>query len=105
MALMPIQLAADMAPNGSRHSCIGPDTRPPPPRLRPSWLYVVSQTVRKHRTWRHRPLATACMAAMTLPPGPGTSMPPLCHTGWMRSASSTAVTPPSPMPIPVMPPG
>ena len=26
---MPIQLAADMAPNGARHSCIGPETRPP----------------------------------------------------------------------------
>ena len=49
------------------------------------------------------PLATAIIAAMTAPPGPGMSPPPLIHVGWMRSASSTAVTPPSLMPIPAAP--
>ena len=43
-------------------------------------------------------------AAMTEPPGPGRSMPPLCQVGWMRSASSIAVTPPSVIPAP-SPPG
>ena len=65
---------------------------------------VDSHTVRKHSTWRHSPALTASMAAMTDPPGPGSSMPPLIHVGWRRSASSTAVTPPSLMPMP-MPPG
>ena len=35
---------------------------------------------------------------MTAPPGPGRSPPPLVQVGWIRSASSTAVTPPSLMP-------
>src|SRR5438034_1007537 len=42
---------------------------------------------------------------MTAPPGPGMSPPPLIHVGWIRSASSTVVTPPSPMPAPVVGPG
>ncbi len=37
-------------------------------------------------------------AATSDPPGPGSSRPPLCHVGSTRSASSTAVTPPSLMP-------
>ena len=69
-----------------------------PPR--PSVAYVDSHTVRKHSTCRHRPLATASIAAITEPPGPGRSPPPLIHVGCSRSASSTAVTPPSLMPMP-----
>src|SRR3954468_19000264 len=95
---MPIQLAADIAPNGARH-CVQLEARPPPGGRRPSAAYVDSHTVRKHSTWRHSPLATASMAAITDPPGPGRSPPPLVHVGWIRSASSTAVTPPSLMPI------
>ena len=64
---------------------------------------VDSQTVRKHSTWRHSPLATASIAAITEPPGPGSSPPPLIHVGCRRSASSTAVTPPSLMPMPRRP--
>ena len=37
-------------------------------------------------------------AAMTDPPGPGRSRPPLCQVGWMRSASSISGGPPSLMP-------
>jgi hypothetical protein len=78
-----------------------------PQGIVPMWdlANVASQTVRKQRTWRHRPLATACMPAMTAPPGPGTSPPPTIQVGWSRSASSTAVVPPSLMPTPVTPPG
>ena len=73
---MAIQFAADMAPNGARHSRNGPETRcpPPPPAARPwaaSAAKVDSHTVRKHSTWRQRPDATAMAAAMTDPPGPG----------------------------------
>src|SRR5271170_2610366 len=75
---MPIQWAADMAPKGARHSRKGPETRsarrsPPPPC---AWAAcaartpkVDSQTVRKQRTWRQRPDATAMAAAMTDPQG------------------------------------
>ena len=59
--------------------------------------------MRKQSTWRHSPAATAMAAAITEPPGPGRSPPPLIHVGWMRSASSMAVTPPSLMPPPLMP--
>ena len=57
MAFMPIQLAADTAPNGTRHSCIAPLTRPPPPPPPPRRraANVDSHTVRKHRTCRHSP--------------------------------------------------
>src|SRR5579872_6354579 len=79
LAFIPIQLAADMAPNGARHSRNGPDTRPDPPWPRPRAAYVDSHTVRKHSTCRQRPLATASMAAMMAPPGPGSSPPPLIH--------------------------
>ena len=102
---MAIQLAADIAPNGARHSSSGPDTRGPPIPPRPSVAYVDSHTVRKHSTCRHRPLATASIAAITEPPGPGRSPPPLAQVGCSLSASSTAVTPPSLMPIPEKPPG
>src|SRR3954464_13562608 len=95
---MPIQLAADIAPNGARHSHSGPAKRPPDGPTSLSAAYVDSHTVRKQRTWRHRPAATARIAAMTDPPGPGMSAPPLIHVGWIRSASSTAVMPPSLMP-------
>ena len=101
MAFMPIQLAADIAPNGARH-CIQPRTRPPPPppprrergerRLphRAEAQHVAAQPAR-HREHRgdHRRR-----------PGPGRSPPPLIHVGCRRSASSTAVTPPSLMPMP-----
>src|SRR4051794_20868389 len=80
LAFMPIQFAADMAPNGARHCC-QPDTRPPPVGRRPNAAYVDSQTVRKQSTWRQRPAATASMAAITAPPGPGMSPPPLIHVG------------------------
>src|SRR3954452_11891588 len=99
LALMPIQLAADIAPNGARHSTSDPDRRPPPRPPRRNVAYVDSHTVRKHRTCRHSPDATASMAAITEPPGPGKSPPPFVHVGWMRRASSTAVTPPSLMPM------
>ena len=63
---MPIQLAADIAPNGARHSVQRPgDPTAAAAAPRPSVAYVDSHTVRKHRTWRHRPLATASMAAIT----------------------------------------
>ena len=42
-------------------------------------------------------------AAMTEPPGPGRSPPPLIHVGWIRNASSMALTPPSLMPPPLIP--
>ena len=77
---MPIQFAADIAPNGARHSISEPETRPGA-WPRPSARYVDSQTVRKHSTCRHSPEATASMAAMTEPPGPGRSPPPLVHVG------------------------
>ena len=48
-------------------------------------------------------VATAMAAAMIDPPGPGRSPPPLIHVGWRRNASSTAVTPPSLMPMPPAP--
>src|SRR6476659_889813 len=81
LAFMPIQLAADIAPNGARHAC-QPDARPRPrPAARPRVAYVDSQTVRKHRTWRQRPLATASMAVMRAPPWPGMSPPPLIQVG------------------------
>src|SRR5262245_18759658 len=109
LAFMAIQLAADSAPNGARHSAFAPDTRPPvapPPRAaaaRPRVANVDSHTVRNTSTCRHRPEATASMVAMTEPPGPGRSPPPLIHVGWSRSASSTAVTPPSLIPMPPAP--
>src|SRR3954468_15833972 len=103
LALMPIQLAADIAPKGARHSTSEPERRPPPRPPRRGGAYVDSHTVRKHRTCRHSPLATASIAAITEPPGPGSSPPPFVHVGRMRSASSTAVVPPSLMPIADMP--
>src|SRR5215469_10272097 len=89
VACMPIQLAADVAPNGIRYSIIGPDTRLPGGRSRSS-RNVDSHTVRKHSTCLHKPDATASMAATTAPPGPGVSLAPLIHVGWIRRASSTA---------------
>ena len=59
--------------------------------------------MRKQSTCRQRPPATASMAAISAPPGPGRSPPPLIHVGCSRSASSTAVTPPSLMPMPTPP--
>ncbi len=54
---------------------MSPPTRPPPrPCARPSRTSsacVASQTVRKQRTWRHSPAATASIAATTAPPWPG----------------------------------
>src|SRR5436305_12708453 len=101
---MAIQLAGDSAPNGARPS-MNPLTRPPPPSSRrPSAANVDSHTVRKHRTWRHRPPATASMAAITDPPGPGRSPPPLIHVGCSLSDCSSAVTPPSLVPLPPLPP-
>ena len=101
---MPIQLAADIAPNGARHSMQRPGDAAAAARRRGrASAYVDSHTVRKHSTWRHSPLATASIAAMTEPPGPGSSPPPLIHVGCSRSASSTAVTPPSLMPMPPAP--
>ena len=44
------------------------------------------------------PVATAIIAAITEPPGPKVSMPPLIHVGRSPSAPSSALTPPSPMP-------
>ena len=60
---------------------------------------MVCHTVRKHSTCRHSPLATAIIALRTEPPGPGTSGPPQIHVGRSRSASSSAVMPPSLKPI------
>src|ERR1017187_5527010 len=101
---MAIQFEADRAPNGMRQA-IWDDTRPPPAPLPPSRrvAYVDSHTVRKHKTCRHRPAETASMAATTEPPGPGNSPPPLIQVGWRRKASSTAVTPPSLIPMPTGP--
>ena len=85
-----------------------PVTRPPPWRYLPwaiSAAWVEAHTVRKQSTWRQRPAATAMAAAMTDPPGPGRSSPPLCQVGWMRSASSISGGPPSLMPPPDRPPG
>ena len=48
-AFMPIQFAADMAPNGARHVW-KPVARPPPRAPRPSAANVDSQTVRKQST-------------------------------------------------------
>lgn len=101
LAFTPIQFAAEAAPNGNDH-CWGPGTRPPPPCSR-SAAYVDSHTVRKHRTCRQRPAATAIIAAMIAPPWPGRSMPPLIHVGCMRKASSTAAMPPSLIPMPTGP--
>ena len=42
-------------------------------------------------------------AAMTEPPGPGRSPPPLIQVGWIRSASSIALAPPSLIPPPPIP--
>src|ERR1700689_837515 len=94
VAFRAIQLAADMAPKGARHSRNGPETRSARPRLRPPPLAaaacaalavstpnVDSQTVRKQSTWRQSPEATAMAAAMTAPPGPGRSPPPLIQVG------------------------
>ena len=54
---MPIQLAADIAPKGARHSRNGPETRSARPLLpfamaarAASTAKVDSQTVRKHST-------------------------------------------------------
>ncbi len=99
---MAIQLAAEMAPKGARQAG-RPDARPPPGPARRRAAKVDSHTVRKHSTWRHSPEATASMAATTAPPGPGSSPPPLIQVGWRRRASSTAVTPPSLIPIPAGP--
>ena len=44
------------------------------------------------------PVATAVIAAITDPPGPKVSMPPLIQVGRMPSAPSRTVQPPSPMP-------
>src|SRR5580658_1749139 len=116
VAFRAIQLAADMAPKGARHSRNGPETRaarrrPLPLRLSAAawaaWAVstpnVDSQTVRKHSTWRQSPEATAMAAAMTEPPGPGRSPPPLIQVGWIRNASSIALAPPSLIPPPLIP--
>ena len=60
---------------------------------------VASHSVRKHNTCLARPVATAVIAAITEPPGPKVSMPPLIHVGRSPSAPSSALTPPSPMPM------
>ncbi len=90
--------AADVAPNGICQLVV----RAPPggdilPCLSSSWK-VDSHSVRKHSTWRAIPVATAIMAAITEPPGPKVSMPPLIQVGRSPSAPSRAVTPPSPIP-------
>src|SRR5271154_6935016 len=101
---MAIQFEADRAPNGMRQA-MEDDARPAPPLALPSRSVanVDSHTVRKHRTCRHKPAETASMAATTEPPGPGNSPPPLIQVGLSRRASSTAVTPPSLIPMPAGP--
>ncbi len=42
-------------------------------------------------------------AAITAPPGPGRSPPPLIQVGWIRKASSMALAPPSLIPAPLAP--
>ncbi len=91
--------AAEVAPNGA---CQLFTLTPPGGETLPSfinWLKVASHSVRKHNTCRAIPVATAITAAITDPPGPKVSMPPLIQVGRMPSAPSSAVTPPSPMPI------
>ena len=92
---------ADIAPNGARH-CIQPDRTAAAAGARqaaarrtstptPCGSTARGGTGRWPRpAWRRSPT----------PPGPGRSPPPLIHVGWRRSASSTAVTPPSLMPMP-----
>ena len=90
--------AADIAPNGSCQLVV---RAPPGGVIRPSFIScakVASHSVRKHSTCRAMPVATAIIAAITDPPGPKVSMPPLNQVGRMPSAPSSAVTPPSPMP-------
>ena len=90
--------AADVAPNGI---CQLEVRAPPGGDILPSFIScwnVASHSVRKHSTWRAMPVATAIIAAITEPPGPNVSMPPLIHVGRSPSAPSSAVTPPSPMP-------
>ena len=90
--------AADVAPNGI---CQLEVRAPPGGDILPSFIScwnVASHSVRKHSTWRAMPVATAIIAAITEPPGPKVSMPPLIHVGRSPSAPSSALTPPSPMP-------
>src|SRR3954453_7713339 len=100
-AFIAIHLAALVPPNGIRH-CMSPEIRPPlgggsrPVRI--ISVPVASQTVRKHSTCRHRPLATASIAVMTDPSWPDVSSVPLGQVGWIRNASSTAGMPPSEKP-------
>ena len=99
--------AAEIAPNGP--------SQPPPMAAafpgtaafpcRTSSADVASHTVRKHSTCRASPPATASIAAISDPPGPNVSMPPLYQVGRMPSAASSAVTPPSPKPARTAPPG
>ena len=73
--------AADVAPNGI---CQLEVRAPPGGAILPSFIScwkVASHSVRKHSTWRAMPVAMAIMAAITEPPGPKVSMPPLIHVG------------------------
>src|ERR1700691_2625882 len=96
--------AAEVAPNGISHPALRPDDGMILPCLISS-LKVASHSVRKHNTWRAGPPATASIAAITEPPGPKVSIPPLCHVGRTPSAASKEVTPPSPQPPRLPPPG
>ena len=64
---------------------------------------VDSQTVRKHSTWRQRPDGHRHGGGDDRAARPGRSPPPLIQVGWMRSASSMALAPPSLMPPPLEP--
>src|SRR5690606_31877318 len=97
--------AAEVAPNGiSQPAEPAPDGGLILPALMSS-EYVDSHSVRKHSTCRASPLETASMAAITEPPGPKVSMPPLYQVGRMPRADWRTLTPPSPKPPTLPPPG
>ena len=94
---MPIQLAADRAPKGRATPASAPTPgwrrggrrwRPVPRAWRRSTPTPCGSTGRGGRARRRRPWRRR----RSDPPGPGRSMPPLIQVGWMRSASSIAVT-------------
>src|ERR1700722_4302223 len=106
LAFMPIQLAADIAPKGARHSRKGPETRSARGPLGPPCPCVArianvdSQTVRKQSTWRQSPEATAMAAGVTRPPRPGRAPPPVAPgrvdaEGFFNGARPPLAHPPS----------
>ena len=96
---MAIQFAADMAPKGAQCTRAGArDALAPATASRAATRAANedSQTVRKHSTWRHSAVADRHGARDDGASRPrGYPPPPLTQVGWIRSASSMALTPPS----------